>query len=172
MTKKYGEIQGITINGVKAYSNGTPENISQDSNYHEGTYTGMKWQCVEFVRRWLIQTRNLTFSNVDYAYNIWDQATFNPTDSNQQAVTSRFENGSIPNLKKGDLLIYTREFRTTGHVAIIEEVSLSENFIKISEQNFNSEAWAENHSRAIPFVLKNDLIQITQKNLLGTLRIK
>ena len=55
----YGEKLGEN-NGVEAYSNcralcvnREPNNISGKSlSLNKDVYTGIKWQCVEFVRRW------------------------------------------------------------------------------------------------------------------------
>ncbi len=33
---------------------------------------GLKFQCVELARRYLVVNYNVTFQSVDYAYQIWD----------------------------------------------------------------------------------------------------
>jgi glutathionylspermidine amidase/synthetase len=43
-----------SFNGVVSYSNGSTSNVSNQSNYVNGTYIGMKWQCVEYVRRYYL----------------------------------------------------------------------------------------------------------------------
>src|SRR5260370_33347898 len=54
----WGTPLGETFNGVQVYSNGAAAyyrctSHSKDcKNYVRGTYTGVKWQCVEFIRRY------------------------------------------------------------------------------------------------------------------------
>ena len=67
----YGVVLGMTADGVKSYSNCQAQCVVFDPNQIEGTYTGIKWQCVEFARRWLIQNRGMTFGDVDVAADIW-----------------------------------------------------------------------------------------------------
>ena len=42
------------------------------SKTEEGHYCGLKWQCVELARRYMIKTRQLTFESVGMAYEIFD----------------------------------------------------------------------------------------------------
>ena len=65
----FGEIIGITDQGVIAFSN---ENSNHQANYYQGIYTGLKYECVEFVRRWLIIVYNITFDSVDHAKDIYN----------------------------------------------------------------------------------------------------
>lgn len=46
----------------------------EDGMSHE--YTGFKWQCVEYARRWLLVNYGITFDSVNYAYNIMELAGF------------------------------------------------------------------------------------------------
>ncbi|MDP2193741.1 MAG: hypothetical protein Q8K36_04385, partial [Alphaproteobacteria bacterium] len=59
-----------------AYSNGQEDHVSDVPHYIIVddclVKTGMKWQCVEYARRWLIQNKGLTFDDVTYAWQIWD----------------------------------------------------------------------------------------------------
>ena len=43
---------------------------SSKASYYNGIYTGIKGQCVEFVRRYLIMNNGVTFSDVDSAFQI------------------------------------------------------------------------------------------------------
>ncbi len=65
----FGEIIGITDQGVIAFSN---ENSNHQANYYQGIYTGLKYECVEFVRRWLIIVYGITFESVDHAKDIYN----------------------------------------------------------------------------------------------------
>src|SRR5437016_5801996 len=42
------------FNGVASFSNGSSTFYSGSSNYVGGIYTGIRWQCVEYVRRFYV----------------------------------------------------------------------------------------------------------------------
>ncbi len=48
-----------SFNGVVAYSNGSSTYVSPTSNYVGGKYTGIQWQCVEYVRRYYLAVYGL-----------------------------------------------------------------------------------------------------------------
>jgi hypothetical protein len=53
---------------ITIYSN---QNQPNTNNYIYGIYTGVKWQCVELARRYMIITKNLTFPAVENAYDLF-----------------------------------------------------------------------------------------------------
>ena len=63
----YGEVLGVTRDGTTSYSNCQADCVVFDPNQEQGTYSGIKWQCVEYARRWLIRNRGITFGDVDVA---------------------------------------------------------------------------------------------------------
>ena len=65
---QWGTVVG-TNNGVEAYSNYKPED-GYLKNYVNGVYTGNKYQCVEYARRWLILVKYITIPNVGCACEI------------------------------------------------------------------------------------------------------
>src|ERR1700722_6168524 len=69
----YGVMVGIASTNVPAYSNGNDSFISNESNYLYGVYMGMKWQCVEYARRWLFIRKGCVFDSVDAANDMWTQ---------------------------------------------------------------------------------------------------
>ena len=72
----YGTNLG-NFNGVTVYSNGDPNYASYQNNYISGVYIGMKWQCVEYVRRYYYQTYGLDLAarHTGHAKTFWDAAT-------------------------------------------------------------------------------------------------
>jgi hypothetical protein len=47
----YGEVLGKSPRGIEAYSNCQSGCVIFEPNKWNGTYTGIKWQCVEYARR-------------------------------------------------------------------------------------------------------------------------
>lgn len=131
--KKFGAIVG-TFNGVPAYSNQKGVTKCSDANYFNGVYTGIKWQCVEYARRYLQTTRGITFDDVEDATLI-PFAKFTTLDgSNHIQITN--------DLKVGSLVIWPKYYKRNspdGHVAIISEVQ--SNGIYVVEQNYDDETF-------------------------------
>jgi len=50
----YGDVLGVSKRGVEAYSNCSADCVIFEPNHWQGTYTGIKWPCVEYARRWLL----------------------------------------------------------------------------------------------------------------------
>ena len=141
--KNYGDIIG-SFNGVQAYSNtddfnyynnNYSDNYSDNKidipNYYNNVYTGLKWQCVEYVRRYLIINHNITFSNVYSASQIAD-AQFMTLDG--EIIIPKKNN----NLVIGSIIIFPKDYEIDspdGHVALISSILPSG--ITIAEQNYN-----------------------------------
>ena len=51
---QYGLELGKSPAGIPAYSNCSADCVIFEPNHHQGVYTGIKWQCVEYARRWLL----------------------------------------------------------------------------------------------------------------------
>ena len=113
------------LNGVDVYSNGFPTNNSEDENNDAGTYTGIRWQCVEFVNRYYWQT---------YGVDINQQPRTNAngyyTNAIQKGLIS-YENGLEPP-QPGDIIV--SEGGGYGHVAIVRIVLAS--YITVTQQNY------------------------------------
>lgn len=131
---------------TKAYSNCNGDMVSKETNYvfleneNKKIVSGMKWQCVEYARRWLIDNKKITFADVEYAYHIWDLQHGNRVDTDQKAPLLQFTNKTANTPPQvGDLLIYSTDFAVTGHVAVV--VGVSENSITIAEQNYFNQSW-------------------------------
>jgi glutathionylspermidine amidase/synthetase len=124
---KFGDKIG-TFDGVIVYSNQRDETNLSEPNYHNGVYTGLKWQCVEFVRRYLQVKQGVTFSDVDSAFEI-PNAQF--TTLNGQTIQMTNE------LRVGSLIVWPKSYDKNlpdGHVAIVSSVTPSG--ITVVEQNY------------------------------------
>ena len=132
------ELLGVW-NGVSIYSNNDYStnhnnnnlNNNSNSNYYNGIYTGIKWQCVEFARRYLIVTHGITFSDVTSAFQIPD-AKFTTLDGKQNIEVRN-------DLQVGSLIVWPKNYMTNsvdGHVAVVS--SITPNGITVVEQNYNN----------------------------------
>jgi hypothetical protein len=63
-------ILGKTKEGIECYLN-SGRNKGEINRVKNGQYyTGLKWECVEFIRRYLILTKGITFENVESALDL------------------------------------------------------------------------------------------------------
>ena len=146
------DVQGVDSHGVVAYINRISEN--EKYNYYNGHVTGLKWQCVEYARRWLMCIKDVTFTSVENASDIWNIS--NVTSLSNPSNRYEFVKEHIPTV--GSLVIYrkTTKFQY-GHVAVI--VAVHENGeIDIAEQNQSVEKWKHKYSRRIRLEHEPDVI--------------
>jgi trypanothione synthetase/amidase len=152
----YGAITGYASTNVPAYSNGNDTYISEDPSYLYGIYTGMKWQCVEYARRWIFLRKECVFDSVDAAANMWTQLNnVQRVVDNQCFNLKKYSNGS-PNPPQNESLIIYKNDTTDmpfGHVAVIIDILPA--FIRVAEQNYYPYYWSANYSRQIPYGLIN-----------------
>lgn len=160
-----------------------PEGNNADGNEDDdGTFgIGMKWQCVEYARRYLLARRGMLFGSVDSAYQIWNYRRAIPWDPNLKdgdEVQERSLKGEgvplrrLPNKQASDapavddiLLWQKGPGMPHGHVAVVADVEvafspLPELWILIAEQNFANKPWlAQNYSRKLRVVERESEVQ-------------
>ncbi len=170
----FGTIIGQSFQ-TPAYSNYGEDDARNTDNFivladsGKQIFTGIKWQCVEYARRWLIENRKITFASIEYAYQIWDLPYFNHADTNEPMPVIHHQNGISTNSPQiGDLLIYDKQQNLiTGHVAVI--VGVDEHSITIAEQNQANFFWEhKDYSRQLP--LQRDTgarFQIVDEDVIG-----
>jgi len=138
---KVNEIQGIDPYGVIAYVN---RSQNRSENYINGQFTGLKWECVEYVRRWLITVKNVTFEKVETAEDLWKLRT--ATSMNGKTYDFVNVTNGIPPV--GSLLIYKKTNKNPyGHVAVVVKVNTNRE-VEVAEQNYSLEKW-KGYSRRI-----------------------
>ena len=128
--KKFGTIVG-SFHVVPAYSNQNGQTNSSESNYIN---TGIKWQCVEYARRYLQTTRGITFDNVDGAFEI-PSAKFTTLDGTNLLRKTN-------DLKVGSLVIWHKKYKHNspyGHVAVVSKIM--PNGIYVAEQNYDDKTF-------------------------------
>ncbi|MEI6789921.1 MAG: CHAP domain-containing protein [Myxococcaceae bacterium] len=139
--KGYGTLLG-SANGVEAYSNQDPSHVSKEPSYtKDNVYSGMKWQCVEYSRRYMQQKSGFTFSDVYGAHNIWHlEHAAKVSDGTEVAFNSIANGKSTVPPKVGNLIIYPiSEDTPYGHVAVITNVEGTKAFV--AEQNWDNSEW-------------------------------
>jgi hypothetical protein len=167
-THPYGAVLGTSSQGVTAYSNCQNMCVSYQPNTYNDVFTGVKWQCVEYARRWLLVNKGVVFSDVETAADMWNKIDHvtNVTTKQKFPLESRL-NGSNHPPQTGDLLIYAGAFYDTGHVAVITNVDHDNGIIELGEQNYNNELWPDNFSRTITFINKDGYFWLLDGYLLG-----
>mmetsp|Transcript_23982 Transcript_23982/g.24571 ORF Transcript_23982/g.24571 Transcript_23982/m.24571 type:complete len:213 (+) Transcript_23982:110-748(+) len=151
----FAAICGIAPGGVPAYScdydSADPtvwKSRYQFRHENDGLYYGYRYQCVEFSRRWLIHVHGITFGDVGMAYEIFDFPYATRISDGSRVPWNNIRNGSSPRPVPGSVLIWDEggEFRHTGHVAIVTEVS--DNWVRVAEQNVEDVYWPEGRDYA------------------------
>lgn len=148
----FNQIQGIASDNVPAYSNESNDFISFDACFIRGIYTGYKWQCVEYVRRWLLLRKSCIFSSISSAARMWTNLKYieRVTDGRQFPLKTH-SNGSEVRPIRDALLIYPdADHSPFGHVAVI--VDVRNDCIRIAEQNHRFHSWPGDYSREIPLI--------------------
>ena len=123
-----------SIDGVYVYYNGGVSNISGRNLSQDGYNLGMKYQCVEFVKRYYYQ--HYQHKMPDSYGNAKDFFNKSLTDSsfNDKRGLMQFTNGSKTKPTVGDLIIFDgTTFNKYGHIAII--VVANTDSIIIIQQN-------------------------------------
>lgn len=150
-TEKFGALIGVAPGGVPAFSSdydsADPVEFPSRRSYmshHEGVYTGYRYQCVEFARRWLVAVHRVTFPDVHMAYDIFDLPAAKCVDSGEPVAMHRVANGSGGERPmQGSLLIWFEGgyFKHTGHVAVVTDAT--DSYVRVAEQNVYDAQWGE-----------------------------
>ena len=163
----FGEELGKSFTGIPAYSNCQNACVNPTPNYVIDVYTGIKWQCVEYARRWLLVNQGVVYGDVDIAADIWGLDYVQTPHEGSKFVFQGFVNGSLEVPQRGDLLIYSDEFFGTGHVAVVLQVDIERKRVLVGEQNFDNSKWAQQYARAIPYVTHNNGVWLLDSYLIG-----
>lgn len=155
----FGVVMGVGTGNVPAYSSDydtVNSELMPDRhsfrNYHNGVYTGYKWQCVEYARRWLLINKGYVFNDIAMAYDIFSLPSVKRIDDKQELPLKAFLNGAKRGPEEGSMIIWREggDFEVTGHVAIVTHVL--DDSVCIAEQNASHHPWEEgtNYSRKLP----------------------
>ena len=138
----------------------------EESNFEMDIFTGYKYQCVEYARRWLIVNKKCLFGDIGCAYEIFDKINYAEClKTGLKKVMSSFANKNESPPMFGDLIIFPIRFmQKYGHVGIITDVNIDLGYVEISEQNFIN-YWEEpnSYSRRVILIKHQNLYTITEK---------
>jgi len=119
LTEPFGTDLGA-FNGVSAYSNCDHScvecnNFCESLNYINDVYVGIKWQCVEYVRRYYLSVYDLDLASRH-------RGDANTWYANAAAMgLNSYPNGGDITPQVGDILV--SDVKDYGHVAIVRSVS-------------------------------------------------
>lgn len=162
----YGALLGVA-GGVRAYSNCSARCVDRMPHKVNGVYTGIKWQCVEFARRWLLKHDGAVYGDVDVAADIWKIDHLNRVGSKGRIALATYPNGSRRAPSVGDLLIYARAYLGTGHVAVITGVDLHGDTLEVAEENYLNRKWPGRYARKIDLLKKGGRYWVLDPYVLG-----
>lgn len=154
-----------SFNGVNVYFNGhTFTTVSGRSTTMDGYNLGLKYQCVEFVKRYYYQVYGHKMPNsFGHAREYFDKR-LGDKERNKARGLMQYRNVREFAPKQGDLLVYDScPGNPFGHVAIITKVS--EDHVEIIQQNTGKESRA-----SLKLVKFMDYYTIADYNILGWLR--
>lgn len=151
------------FNGVKVYYNGSISNVSGRNVAKDGYNLGLKYQCVEFIKRYYYERFDHKMpDSYGHAKDFFDDSI--PDGSlNPKRNLLQFYNGSPTKPQVDDIIVF--DWSKYGHVAIISKVT--DNEIEIIQQNPGPTA----RSRAtFPLIFRDGGWKIDSFRVLGYLR--
>ncbi len=163
----FGTVLGV-VDGVPAYSNCSAQCVNPQPAKTNGVYTGIKWQCVEYARRWLLKHDGAVFADVDVAADIWTKIDHLERVDHKGSIPLRnYPNGSAQAPAVGDLLIYARAYLGTGHAAVITAVNLPAHEIEVAEENYLNEKYPGDYARRITLLERDQRYWVLDPYVLG-----
>jgi surface antigen len=122
------------FNGVAVYYNGGVDNVMGRNTTPDGYNLGLKYQCVEFVKRYYYEHFNHKMpDSYGHAKDFFNK-TLSDGQKNKQRNLVQYSNPSQTKPKVDDLLIFDGTILNKyGHVAIISNIT--EQGIEIIQQN-------------------------------------
>ncbi len=128
-----GDQQG-ELNGVSIFYNGDSSVASGRNLTSDGYNLGLKYQCVEFVKRYYFERLGHRMTDAwGHAKDFYDPSVVDG-GWNETRGLLQFKNGGTSLPKPDDLIIFgPSETNSYGHVAIVSMVNAEE--IEIAQQN-------------------------------------
>lgn len=123
-----------SLNGVSVYYNGGVGNVDGRALSKDGYNLGLKYQCIEFVKRYYYEKLNHKMPDSYGHAKDFFNSQIKDGEINKQRDLKQFKNSSKTKPKVDDLVIYSATtLNKYGHVSIVSKVT--ENEIEIIQQN-------------------------------------
>ncbi len=135
LNPKYGAGEVIdSLNHVKVYYNGGVGNIDGRNLTDDGYNLGLKYQCVEFVKRYYYKHLNHKMpDSYGHAKSFFNK-NLDDGEYNKQRGLYQYKNRGREKPKVNDLMVFDGTMvNRYGHVAIVSKVT--EKQIEITQQN-------------------------------------
>lgn len=161
--KKIGDTLDV-FNGVYVFYNKNMNNTSGRNVAKDGYNIGLKWQCVEFVKRYYYDHLNHKMPNSYGHAKDFFNTSLKDNQKNKDRNLVQFTNGSQLKPEVNDLIIFDGNlFNAYGHVAIISKVD--ENSIEVVQQNEGKQS-----RETFKLIYKNNTWTVSGNGVLGWLR--
>lgn len=149
-------IKGYGPHNIPIYDNpdiiyNNPYHFGRKGSIYECLFYGVKYECVEFIRRYYIHVYGVTFQEIDNASDLI-KLTHGIDIITKKHIPFQISKTPQP----GDIIVWKKEapYEKTGHVAIVVDV-LSKKRIRVVEQNgktYNGWRTINIDSRIIGFI--------------------
>ena len=155
-----------SLNGVIVYFNGGVDNTVGRNTSTDNYNIGLKYQCVEFVKRYYYQyLKHKMPDSYGHAKDFFDK-TLSDGEINNKRALMQFTNGSAEKPTINDLIVFGGSLLNKyGHVAIIS--SVADNEVEIIQQNPGPFGKSR---ESYSLLKKNDRWHIDNDKVLGWLR--
>lgn len=132
-TKKPGD-KLDSLNGVYVFYNGKVGKVTGRNTTADGYNLGLKYQCVEFVKRYYYEHLNHKMTDSwGHAKDFYDKSLADGKNNKRRGLT-QYSNPSQSKPKVNDLLVYDATLLNSfGHVAIVAKVTNKS--IEVIQQN-------------------------------------
>jgi surface antigen len=157
-----------SLHGVIVYYNGSVGNVSGRNVAPDGYNLGLKYQCVEFVKRYYYQQLHHKMPDAyGHAKDFFDVGVGDGKINNKRGLL-QFTNNSQSRPSVSDLVVFSATSSNPyGHVAIISAVE--QNAIEIIQQN-PGQLGSSRQTLGLEYV--SGKWRIDSKRILGWLRMK
>ena len=155
-----------SLNGVQVYYNGDVGHVSSRNVSADGYNIGMKYQCVEFVKRYYYEhLKHKMPDSYGHAKDFFDKSIADG-QLNPKRNLLQFTNPGRSQPQVNDLLVFSATlFNRYGHVAIVSKVSDTE--IEIIQQNPGK---FKPSRKTIPLTRPSGQWKIGESRIMGWLR--
>ncbi len=155
-----------SLDGVYVYYNGGMNNVSGRNLTNDGYNLGLKYQCVEFVKRYYYEKlKHKMPDSYGHAKDFFD-ARINDGALNKNRGLMQYTNGSLFKPEVNDILVFgPTTFNEFGHVGIVSKVF--DDKIEMVQQNVGY-----NTREKYTLYLKQGRYYIESNSILGWLRKK